>query len=689
MWYKNAFRRMVVDTHIPDWDPRFLSEFDTHNFVEMLKKAQAQSIVLYAHSHVGLFLYPTQVGVMHRGLKGHDLFGELVDLCHQNNIAAVAYTSLIFDRWASDTHPDWRIKLQNGQDADANGRHGLCCPNSPYRDYTARWAEELLTRYPADGIRYDMTFWPAICYCRYCRERFEREVGGKLPETIDWENIIWVAFQRKREEWLADFAGHMTNTARRARPEVSVEHQASTFSMDWRLGVSDKLVPHNDFLQGDFYGDALQGSFVRKMLNNLSPNMPYGFETSIAMNLGNHTVIKSKELVKAKACAAVAGQGAMIFIDAIDPVGTLNPHVYDRIGSVLSDTMRYDPFRGGELAQDVAVYFSLYSKHNPSDSGKNAQAPDLAGRFPHLDAMINACSALITHHIPFGVVTKRDLHRLNRHRILVLPNVLMMDQEEVAAIKKYVAEGGNLYVSKGASLITEGGVRQPDFMLGEVFGVRYQGETKERFTYVAPETAYTRLMPEYSKKYPFGLDESQTIVSANPGSQVLAKIVLPYTDPADYKHFASIHSNPPGVETTYPSLILHTYGKGQVIYSASCLEGAEYACSIFINILKLFQVPFTFEADAPGAVEVTVFDQPDQKRLVINLLNFQKDLPNIPVNGAKVRIRLSGKTPGNLLRLPESSEFTYSYWNDVVEWEVPCLETFMMFSLGYNTKLVC
>jgi beta-galactosidase GanA len=689
MWYKNAFRRMVIDMHIPDWDEHFLSEFDPQNYIAMLKRAHAQSIVLYAQSHVGLFNYPTKVGVMHRGLKGRNIFGELVELCHQNDIAAVAYTSLIFDRWASNNHPEWRIKLMDGTDAEAKGRFGLCCPNSPYRDYAAQWAEELLSRYPVDGIRFDMTFWPAICYCPYCRDRFAREVGGSLPEVINWEDPTWAAFQRKREEWLADFAGHLTEAAHRARPEASVEHQASTYSLDWKFGVAEKLVPHNDFLQGDFYSDALQGSFVRKLLYNLSPNLPFGFETSAAVTLGNHTNIKSKDLMYAKACAAVAGQCAMIYIDAIDPVGTLNPRVYDRIGSVLSDTMRYDPFRGGELAQDVAVYFSLCSKYNPADNGKTPLDPNLAGWFPHTESLLNTCAALITHHIPFGVVTKRDLKRLSRYRILVLPNVLMMDDEEVKAIRQYVADGGNLYVSKGASLLTETGRRQPDFMLGDVFGVRYQGETQEKFTYAAPEAGFDSLMPEFSKKYPLGLEESQVIVSTRDNARVLAKIVLPYTDPADITRFASIHSNPPGIPTNYPSLVMHSYGKGNVIYSAASLEGAEYARSIFINILKLFQQPYSFEADAPASVEVTLFQQADQNRLIINLLNFQKDLPNIPVDGIKVRVRVTGMTPSELALLPEGPEMMYSYWDDVVEFESPRLETFHMFSLEYIPKLSC
>lgn len=683
MWYQTAYRRMVVDMHIPDWDVRFLSAYDPYNFVEMLKLAQAQSVVLYAHSHTGLFNYPTRVGVQHRGLQGRDIFGETLELCHQNGIAVVAYCSVIFDRWASDNHPAWRIQTVDGKDADETWRHGLVCPNSPYREYAAQWATELLSRYPVEGIRYDMTFWPAVCYCKYCRQRFADEVGGEIPTVIDWEDPRWVAFQRKREQWLAEFAGRMTAVARRARPEASVEHQASTFTLDWRFGLSDLMVPNNDFLQGDFYGDALQGSFVRKLLTNLSPNLPYGFETSISVFLTHHTNTKSKELVYAKACAAVADQGAMIFIDAIDPVGTLNRRTYARIGAALADTRRYDPYRGGELVQDVGVYFSFYSKYNPADSGKTPVDPALANRFPHIDAVLGACQALISHHIPYGVVTHRNLGQLARHRLLILPNVLMMDAEEIAAIRQYVADGGCLYVSKSASLLNEQGERQPDFRLSDVFGVQYRGETPEKFTYVAPTPGHEALAPECSVSYPLALDEGQVVVRAAEGAQILGTIVLPYSDPTDIDHFSSIHSNPPGVPTDHPALVYHRYGKGQVIYASASLESSEFARPIFINLLQQFNLPFSFAAEAPGCVEATLFHQPDRQRFILSLLNFQKELPNIPVEGIQVRLRLNGKTPGQLYLCSGDEPLPYQVTGNGIEFVAPRLETFQMIALSY------
>ena len=90
-WYENAYRRAVVDMHVTADDERFLSEFDAARYVEMLKLCQTQSVVAYAHSHVGFCYFPSQVGPMHPNLRERDIFREIADLCHASDIAVVAY----------------------------------------------------------------------------------------------------------------------------------------------------------------------------------------------------------------------------------------------------------------------------------------------------------------------------------------------------------------------------------------------------------------------------------------------------------------------------------------------------------------------------------------------------------------------------------------------------------------------
>ena len=55
---------------------------------------------------------------------------------------------------------------------------------------------------------------------------------------------------------------------------MSIEHQASTYTAGWRLGVTHALAAQNDFLQGDFYGDALQGLLRAQAVLQPQPQPP-------------------------------------------------------------------------------------------------------------------------------------------------------------------------------------------------------------------------------------------------------------------------------------------------------------------------------------------------------------------------------------------------------------------------------
>jgi len=132
-WFKNCWRRILVDMHIPDWSPEFLSKLDPEKYVKMMEAGGTKGVMLYANSHVGLCYYPTKTGQMHKNLHNHGFFGEVTDLCHERGLKVVIYYSLIFNNWAYINHPDWRIRPGGKQLTGT--RYGLCCPNSPYRQF--------------------------------------------------------------------------------------------------------------------------------------------------------------------------------------------------------------------------------------------------------------------------------------------------------------------------------------------------------------------------------------------------------------------------------------------------------------------------------------------------------------------------------------------------------------------------
>src|SRR5206468_10014796 len=111
--------------------------------------------------------------------------------------------------------------------------------------------------------------------------------------------------------------------------------------------------------------------------------------------------------------------------------------------------------------------------------------------------------------------------------IVILPNVVTLDEEEITALRTYVEAGGNLFASKNTSLVNSEGRRQADFMLCDLFGVSHAGEMAEVISYVAPTSGQELLFSRFTTQYPSTLRDTQVKVNTHPGTQVLATVTLP------------------------------------------------------------------------------------------------------------------------------------------------------------------
>jgi hypothetical protein len=100
-------------------------------------------------------------------------------------------------------------------------------------------------------------------------------------------------------------------------------------------------------------------------------------------------------------------------------------------------------------------------------------------------------------------------------------------------------------------------------------------------------------------------------------------------------------------------------------------------------MLRLLQPKFTVEAQAPACIEFTLFHQPDRKRYVLSAVNFQEELPNIPVDGVRVSLQLPGVSPKRVVQLPDGDELPMTIEDGRVLVSLPTIGTLVMIAIEY------
>lgn len=643
MWYENSFKRNLIDMHIMDWDPSFMSKFDPEVYAEAVSASGVDTAIIYSGSCLGICYWPTEIGHMHEGLHGRDIFGETVAACRRRGLKVIGYYN-IWNRWEFDHHPEWRMIDKNGQasQVDYGERFGLCCPNTGYADFVEHQIRDLCSHYELDGLWIDMIGWfGTVCYCDGCRKAYREQTGKELPAEVNFSNPDWVRFIRKRQQWQADFAKRINETARSCQPDLTIAHQNTSFLNGWRGGASMDFLNQCDYLAGDFYLGPAPEAFVCKFLRAASNHQPIEFMVSRCIDLSEHTTTKAMELLAMQSMMAVSHLAAFVFIDAIDPVGTINRALYDNMRKVLDQMDPYLPYMEGDarLLADVALYF------NPDNvTGRDSADMSFMGEnsFPQLQSAYTITKTLIDADIAFNVVTPRDLDKLSDYPVVLLPQSVMLDAREKAAFEAYVRQGGRLYVSGRSGLCDGDGNPRADFALADVLGVHYVGKTDWNMTYMTPTEEGQADFGSYTAMYPLCMQLPQAIITADEDVTVLATRTMPFNAPKERDRFAAAISNPPAETTGEPALTWHTYGDGCAVYAAGELEAIEYSAQreVFASLIRRL-IPSTplWESNAPKAVQINVFARENGEHLV-NVLNFQEELPAIPIHDLTITLHL-------------------------------------------------
>ena len=688
-WFTHAYRRNLVDMHIEDWNEVFLSQFDPEAYFANLKRAHIQSPMLYLQSHVGYCYWRTESGHTHAAFRGReDAMKRLVKLCREDGMHPVGYYSLIYNTNEEDRHPEWMLRTDGDPRSTRStrstrqrgGRYGLCCPNNPgYRDFVKTQIREIAAFFSEngecllDGMFYDMTFWPGICRCEHCVSRYLRETGrdelpgGALP-AVNWNDSLWLEFQRLRERWMGEFARFVTEETRRCMPGVTVEHNFANAvaSGDSLCASTEQVNDWCDYTGGDLYGDLYNHSFTAKYYYAVTKNQPFEYMTCRCdRSLGVHTITKSEERLAVEVLLTAAHHGASFIIDAIDPVGTLDSRVYERIGKVFERQMPYEKYFRGEMVREIGVYYATTGRYNTRGLP-----------FTNKTCAVELTRTLIEEHLPVGIAANSLTGDLSRYKMLFAPAIAGISDENRRDLVRYVEDGGVLYVS---------GADDP-VLLSMLFGASLTGYTEENAVYLAPTAEGQPLFGEFNPAYPFPTEQSLPILEVRDVC-VLATMTLPYTKPSEGR-FASIHSNPPGIPTETPALFEKKLGKGTALWSAAPIEndGRRSHKALMTALLERYveRASLTVRTTAPRQVELVTFRDAGSTLLsAVDLLCTDELLP-VPAFSVELRC----EKPEHVTQLAgcDSEEkelpFTYDEGDGTVRFTAEGLVMFGMYRIS-------
>ncbi len=680
-WYKKAFRRGLVDMHIADpkddmdwrsddrFNDEFFSEFSPEDYFNNLKKANINAPMIYLQSHAGHCYFPTKSGHMHSAFKGReDMIKKTIDLCRANGMHVVGYYSLIFNTYEEDRHPEWRlISDAEGRSAhQRGGRYGLCCPNNPeYRKFVKEQIKEIADYFTLDGMFYDMTYWQGTCLCEHCMKIYKNEGFDSVPQ-VNYADSEFIRFTRLREKTIGDFAKYVTELTNELMPGLPVEHNYAygVAANDLSTCSTELVNEWCDYTGGDLYGDLYNHSFTAKYYYNCTKNQPFEYMTCRCdRTLTAHTNTKSEAKLMTEIMLTAAHHGASLIIDAIDPKGTLDSRVYERIGNIFKKQMPLEKYFRGDLVSDVAVYYSTTGRCNAHGYDYHSKT-----------ASIGAMRALIEGHIPVSILSNPKTSTAENYKMILAPSIAGITDKNRSDIVNYVKNGGILYIS---------GIEEPK-LIEELIGGKLKYITEEKSVYLSPTAEGSELFGEFDKAHPFPTELPLPVLEfSGKNMTVLATMTLPYTKKNERK-FASIHSNPPGVDTDIPALIEMKFGEGTVIWSAFPIEvdGRLSHNELLRSLVRKYIGEPSFKTNAPRQVEMVVFK--DKNEILLSAVDLLCTDEKLVVPDFRIDLKSDVKPSGVYFIDGEKEiplEFTYN--EGFASFDITKLVMFGMYIIKY------
>ncbi len=502
-WFRRALR--WGQTNINEMDPQ---RYDIPWWREHWKRTEVQGVIINAGGIVAY--YPSKFPLHHRAaaLGERDLFGELVRAAHDDGLAVLA--RMDSNRVHEDfyrAHPDW-FTCDSGGEPYRNGALYVTCVNSSYYDdYIPAVMQEIIARAQPEGItdnNWSGLERDSICYCENCRRRFRDLTGQAIPRVKNWDDSIyrqWLQWNYHRRLEIWDQFNRVTRTAGGAQclwlgmNGGSISYQCSRFRDFKGLCERSEIVMLDEQARSDVTGFQHNGE-VGKLVHGL-----LGWDKLMPESMAMYQAGRPTFRLSSKPAAEARLWMLEGFSGGIQPWWHhLGAYGEDRrMYATAEPIMRWHAVNQNYLfnRSPVATVGLVWSQQNNDFYGR-----DNANELVEMPR-VGWTNALVRARIPYLPVhadhIERDAYQLS---VLILPNLAVMSDSQIDAVKRFVQRGGSLVATGDSSRCNEWGEPHSDFALADLFGSHIIGgkpasvDAKQRRILLETQHTYLRLVPE-------------------------------------------------------------------------------------------------------------------------------------------------------------------------------------------------
>lgn len=678
--------------------------YDAKAVVAYMEKTGCNTLVVNGGGIVDFFQNPLPAANINSFMGRNDILKEITEACHAAGIRVVARVDFrgveekIFKQF-----PQWFSIDQEQKPKQLTYTrpqlYSSCYTGYHRNEHAQEFIKYLISHYNIDGIWHNSIGVQGICYCIRCQESFKLASGEAIPaadatvEKLDrymvWKSEMADKHMEKMKQTVKSFGDDKVYTA-----EVFSMFEAGNRIND---GIDLYMArDHFDFLvsvafltensEHIHYADLNYANTIIKFLKSMAPE-----KEAIILYGGNGTshryVMDPPTDLNVWLWQALAAGGRFWNCSF---TGSHPGATHDR-RTALHQTETYQFVKTNEklLTQhaavaNVGVYYSRATRLSFRNKTEEGDA---------FEAFIKGVeTVLIENHILHDFIADDQVskERLERYKVVVLPNVRCLSERELSLLTAYVENGGNIVATYETSLYTAEGVKRKDFGLTNIFGCSFTGEkvnTRKDFYQVIADPSHFIVKP----------DSNETELLINAGHTLLCKTTGQAKQICTYNPV--VHNQPPEKAWTtewsreYPTVLENQYKKGKVIYFANQPDlitfefGHPDVRNLLMRSIKYLAGNALFvETNAPESVHVGLTKSiQNDNNFIFSLVNTTSGPVRplrslLPVYDLRVKLNLKGKLKTHKI-LRSQAQASVISTNGVVELKLDKVEDFFAVHL--------